>query len=51
MKKFLPQMKILELKAMGHGQMLHEHPEAYADQMIKQLSDGTIYSHDGETDE
>lgn len=42
LKEFLPQMKIIELKAMGHGQMLHEHPKAYADQMIKQLSNGSV---------
>ena len=34
LKKYLPQMEVTVFKGMGHGQMLHEHPERYAESMI-----------------
>ncbi|MBR4780946.1 MAG: alpha/beta hydrolase [Lachnospiraceae bacterium] len=34
LKKYLPQMKKRVFKGMGHGQMLHEHTEAYAKRLI-----------------
>ena len=34
LKKYLPQMKKRVFKGRGHGQMLHEHTEAYAKRLI-----------------
>ena len=39
LRRYLPQMRTQVFKGMGHGQMLHEHPEAYAEQIIEELSD------------
>lgn len=35
LKKHLPQMEEKVFKKMGHGQYLHEHPAAYANELIK----------------
>lgn len=42
LKRYLPQMRVCVFKGMGHGQMLHEHPAAYAEQIINELSDGRV---------
>lgn len=39
---YLPQMRTRVFKGMGHGQMLHAHPEAYAKQIMMELSDGRV---------
>lgn len=37
--KYLPQMKTVVYPGMGHGQMLHEHPEEYAESMTAFLEE------------
>ena len=37
LKRYLPQMKKRVYKGMGHGQMLHEHTEAYAKRLVSFL--------------
>lgn len=37
LKKYLPQMKKKVFKGMGHGQMLHEHTNVYAQRLIEFL--------------
>ena len=39
LKQYLPQMKKRVYKGMGHGQMLHEHTEAYAKRLISFLEE------------
>ncbi|MCR5099451.1 MAG: alpha/beta hydrolase [Lachnospiraceae bacterium] len=34
LKEYLPQMETVVYDNMGHGQMLHEHPEEYAKRMV-----------------
>lgn len=34
LKQYLPQLKKRVFKGMGHGQMLHEHTDVYADRLI-----------------
>ena len=42
LQSYLPQMRTLVFKGMGHGQMLHEHPEAYVEQITRELSEGSV---------
>ena len=42
LQRYLPQMRTQVFKGMGHGQMLHEYPGVYAEQILRELSDRSV---------